>query len=379
MDIRLIRGKLMGVAYRFVLKPIFFLFSAESVHHHMTRSGAWLGAHRWSRGLIRALFHTQDPALKQTILGIDFANPIGLAAGFDYQAELPHILPSLGMGFGTIGTITNEAYEGNPRPMLGRLPKSKSLLVNKGFKNDGIDALIHKTAKSTFSIPIGLSLGKTNQPSPMTQQEAVRDVTNAFVKAKQASLPFSYYELNISCPNLYGNVTFYQPELLRELLVSLSDVQPDKPVFIKMPITESDQTVLELLKIASEFPMICGVIFGNLWKDRTSACFDPQEIACATKGNFSGKPTCERSNQLIKLSYETFGNRFVIIGCGGVFNAEDAYKKIRLGASLIQMITGMIYEGPQVVGEINLGLAALLKKDGYQNIREAIGVEVRGK
>jgi len=207
----------------------------------------------------------------------------------------------------------------------------------------------------------------------MTQEEAVQDVTNAFQKATDASLPIKYFELNISCPNLIGSVSFYPQEHLRHLLATLSTIPIDKPIFIKMPITESNESVRSMLQVAEQFPIIKGVIFGNLWKDRSSQHFDPQEIANATKGNFSGKPTFDRSNELIALAYKEFGKRFVVIGCGGVFNADDAYKKIRLGASLVQMITGMIFEGPQVIGEINLGLINLLHRDGFKNISEAIG------
>jgi dihydroorotate dehydrogenase len=372
-----IRTKFFSITYRSVVKPVLFLFDAQVIHDSMTFFGEQLGRHAFSRSFTSLLFNFKHPALNQTLLGIAFKNPIGLSAGFDYRAKLSDILPSVGMGYSTVGTISNKPYEGNPKPMLGRLPKSKSLLVNKGFKNDGIDALIKQYQGKTFSIPIGLSLGKTNRKELMTQEEAVQDVVDAFKKATTTSLPFSYFELNISCPNLIGTISFYPPENLKQLLTALEAVQINKPVFIKMPITETDEATRAMLKIIEQFPFIKGVIFGNLWKDRESSDFNAEEIAKATKGNFSGKPTFERSNELIKLAYKEFGHRFVIIGCGGVFSAEDAYKKIRLGASLIQMITGMIFEGPQVVGEINRGLVEFLKRDGFTTISDAIGVDVK--
>lgn len=372
-----IRTKFFSITYRSVVKPVLFLFDAQVIHDSMTFFGEQLGRHAFSRSFTSLLFNFKHPALNQTLLGIAFKNPIGLSAGFDYRAKLSDILPSIGMGYSTVGTISNKPYEGNPKPMLGRLPKSKSLLVNKGFKNDGIDALIKQYQGKTFSIPIGLSLGKTNRKELMTQEEAVQDVVDAFKKATTTSLPFSYFELNISCPNLIGTISFYPPENLKQLLTALEAVQINKPVFIKMPITETDEATRAMLKIIEQFPFIKGVIFGNLWKDRESSDFNAEEIAKATKGNFSGKPTFERSNELIKLAYKEFGHRFVIIGCGGVFSAEDAYKKIRLGASLIQMITGMIFEGPQVIGEINRGLVDFLKRDGFKTISDAIGVDVK--
>lgn len=374
---RPLKTRVISLLYQSVLKPILFRFDAQMIHDSMTSFGAQLGKHKTLQSITSRFFDFEHASLNQTILGIDFKNPIGLSAGFDYRAQLTEILPSIGMGYGTVGTISNKPYEGNPKPMLGRLPKSKSLLVNKGFKNDGIDALIAQHQGKTFSIPIGLSLGKTNRKEPMTQAEAVQDVVEVFQKAVRANLPFSYFELNISCPNLFGVVSFYPPENLKQLLIALTIVEINKPVFVKMPITETDEAIRAMLEVITQFPFIKGVIFGNLWKDRASSDFDAEEIKKATKGNFSGKPTFQRSNELIELTYKEFGTRFVIIGCGGIFTAEDAYKKIRLGASLIQMITGMIYQGPHVVGEINRGLVELLKRDGFKTISDAIGVDVK--
>ena len=144
-------------------------------------------------------------------------------------------------------------------------------------------------------------------------------------------------------------------------------------MFVKMPICEPDQEFSAMLDVFAGFPFITGVIIGNLQRDRAHPSFVKEEVTCATKGNFSGKPCFVRSNELIRLAYRSHKDRFAIVGCGGVFSAEDAYEKIRSGASLVQMITGMIFEGPQVVGEINRGLTQLLKRDGYASVSEAVG------
>jgi dihydroorotate dehydrogenase subfamily 2 len=308
------------------------------------------------------------------IAGITFENPVGLAAGFDYKAELTQILPALGFGFETIGTITNESYEGNPLPRLGRLPKSRSLFVNKGFKNEGIDAILKKLHGSSFQIPIGLSIGKTNRPAPMTQEEAVHDVTRAFEKAEHSDIPFAYYELNISCPNLHGSVSFYPPENLDELLKQIGNLHPQKPIFIKMPITQTDDEVRAMLQVITTHP-IAGVIFGNLQKDRNHPGIRKDELLKfeGKKGNFSGKPTWDRSNELIRLAYREQGRKLVIIGCGGVMSPEDAYKKIQYGASLVQLVSGLVFEGPSLVARITHKLPALLHRDGFASIRDAIG------
>jgi dihydroorotate dehydrogenase subfamily 2 len=317
-------------------------------------------------------FLTNDPKMYQTLHGIKFQNPIGLATGFDYEARIPKLLPSLGFGFGTVGTITNKPYEGNIKPRLGRLIKSLSLIVNKGFKNRGIDELIERHTNSQFEIPIGLSIGKTNQKDQMTQEEAVQDIVSTFIKAESARLPFSYYELNISCPNLYGDIEFHSPVKLQQLLKALGECNISKPIFVKMPINNTNEEILAILNTISSFP-IAGVIFGNLQKDRNHPLVDQRVLEKYPKGYLSGKPTWERSNELISLAYKNFGKKLTIIGCGGVFNTKDAYHKIKLGASLVQIATGLIYEGPTIILQITNELPKLLEKDGFKNISEAVG------
>ncbi|HEU0050898.1 MAG TPA: quinone-dependent dihydroorotate dehydrogenase, partial [Patescibacteria group bacterium] len=185
-------------------------------------------------------------------------------------------------------------------------------------------------------------------------------------------VPFSFFELNVSCPNLLSPVDFYEPAHLSELLTRILSGGLQKPLFIKMPISESDHQTRLMLDVIVRFP-VAGIIFGNLQKNRQDPALVPEEVTQAGKGHFSGKPTEQRSNELIALAYREYGHRLTIIGCGGIFSAEDAYKKISAGASLVQLITGMVYEGPQLIGEINSGLVRLLKRDGFVSIREAIG------
>lgn len=358
--------------YKNVNKPIFFKFDPELVHKRITAIGEISGKTPATK-IMDVLFAKKSPMLKQKIAGIDFDSPMGLAAGFDYEARLTQVLPHLGFGFQTVGTITNKSYEGNPRPMLGRLPKSKSLMVNKGFKNDGATKVAAKLSKLNFQNALGISIGKTNTDEVQTQKTAIADILQAFDTFEKANIKNAYYELNISCPNLKGNVTFYPPKNLDELLSAIDKLNLKKPIFIKMPINESDKEVLEMLDVITRHK-ITGVIFGNLQKDRTNSAIVKSEIKWGV-GNFSGKPTWERSNQLIKLAYKKYKGKLVIIGCGGVFSTEDAYKKIRLGANLVQLITGLIYEGPLLVAKINSELPNLLKKDGFSNISEAVGVD----
>lgn len=359
-------------SYIHILKPIFFLFDPEKVHISMVHFGKIIGSQPLLKKLLAFLILKNVPSLNQKLAGINFSSPVGLAAGFDYEADLSQTLAPVGFGFQTIGTITKSAYEGNPRPMLGRLPKSKSLMVNKGFKNLGADATIVKLKKKRFEIPVGISIGRTNSLKLETQEGSIKDIIYTFKKFESSKLNIAYYELNISCPNLSGNISFYPPKNLERLLLAIDKLRLKKPVFIKMPIEKKDEEVHAMLKVIDKHK-VSGVIFGNLQKDRKHKTLDKKEVARFTAGYFSGKPTFDRSNELIALTYKKYKNRFVIVGCGGIFNANDAYTKITLGASVVQLITGMIFEGPALIMEINFGLAELLKNDGFSHISQAIG------
>ena len=371
----LLRLNIIAFVYQKIIKPFFFLFDPEFIHNLMVSRGELIGK-TFVKNFLNWKLNYSSKKLKQKIAGIDFAGPVGLAAGFDYEARLTQILYSLGFGFQTVGTITNIPYEGNAYPRLGRLPKSRSLMVNKGFKNNGAKAIVNKIQSYDFKIPVGISIGVTNSKDINTIPNAIKDIISAFKMFEKNKTKNSYFELNISCPNLVNtDLDFYKPENFKQLLQSVKRLNMKKPVFIKMPISVSDKEFTALLNVLIDFKFVKGIIIGNLLKDRKSRLLDKQEVAKFSVGSFSGKPCEPRSNELIKLAYKKYGNKLVIIGCGGVFNGQDAYKKIKLGASLIQLITGMIYQGPQLISQINLELEELLEKDGFKNIKQAVGYE----
>jgi dihydroorotate dehydrogenase len=369
---KLLMISLMGKLYAGWLKPMFFRFDPEFIHTRLVDFGEILGQTP-AKNMINWAFNYQFPSLKQEIAGITFASPIGLAAGFDYNGKLTQILPSWGFGFQTIGTITAHPSEGNPLPRLGRLPKSKSLMVNKGFRNPGSLAIVNKLHHYHFRIPLGISVGRTNSPALNNIDDAITDIVKAFRTIHTGGIDNAYYELNISCPNLKGNANFYDPDSLRRLFEEVKTLNLNKPIFVKMPIEKSDAEVLAMLDVIAHSHLIEGVIIGNLQKNRLDPAFDQDELSKFLVGNFSGKPTFNRSNELIELAFQHYGDRLVIIGCGGVFSAEDAYKKITLGASLVQLITGMIFVGPQLIMNINTRLEEFLERDGFTNIYQAIG------
>lgn len=379
-DVFRLRLILIAFVYRNFAKRIFFLIPPETIHNFLVGAGHFIAETPFVR-ILDIVYVYQDRSLKQKLLGIGFDNPVGLAAGFDYNADLTRTLCHIGFGFQSVGTITNMPYGGNKPPRLGRLVKSRSLMVNKGFKNLGINATVDKLTKNAsegFSIPVGISIGMSHSEKLTSVSDAVADIENAFRIFEKSRISNSYYELNISCPNLVHakNISFYLSKNLDRLLTMVDGLRLKKPVFIKMPIEKTNSEVGKMLEIIIGHRSVNGVIFGNLLKDRNDPSLVQTEVRRFKVGNFSGKPCEKRSNELIAYTYKRYRNRLIIIGCGGIFSAEDAYRKIRLGASLVQLITGMIFQGPQLISQINTGIVDLLKKDGFNKIRQAIGKDI---
>lgn len=355
--------------YRRVAKPAFFSRDPEDVHDAMTRFGTILGSSRAVRSTLRFFLSYAHPSLRQTILGIDFPNPIGLSAGFDKDALLTDVLPSVGFGFEEIGSVTGERCAGNPRPRLWRLPKSKGLVVWYGLKNDGSEAVSSRLRGRTFEIPIGTSVARTNNATTVETEAGIRDYEKAFRAFADIG---DYATVNISCPNTCGGEPFATPERLDALLSRLDAIETKKPTFLKLP---ADISVAELdaLVAVCDRHRVHGLILSNLTKKRDRATINQAEIAVTDKGGISGRPVFDPSNDLISHLWKAVGRRYVIVGTGGIFSAEDAYEKIVRGASLVQLITGMIFEGPQLIGEINSGLVRLLERDGFKSVAEAVG------
>lgn len=370
----------LGFLYRHIARRFFFLFDSEPIHNFFVDLGGLLGKIPGVPQIFRAMLRVRHPAIATRVAGIAFDNPIGLAAGFDHQAKLPRMLSGLGFGFGSVGTITNGAYGGNEYPRIKRLVRSKSLLVNKGFKTIGIDRNLALLAGETFDVPVGISLGRTNSPAIIDHESAITDIITAIRKTRESRVPFAYYELNISCPNLNTKVEFYEPTEFRRLLSAIDAEALDKPLFVKMPINLTNAATLALVDLCQEFA-VGAVIFGNLQHDRSHPAFDKAEIAQfeGKRGNWSGMPCQSRSDELIALAYRHTRGALPIVGCGGTFGAADAYRKIRLGASLVQLATGLVFEGPQLPAEINAELPALLARDGFARVADAVGVDARGE
>ena len=363
------RNKIIAFWYRVLLKPVFFKNDPEIVHDRMIGVGKFLGKFWLFRYITKLKLGYQNKKLRQNILGIDFKNPIGLSAGFDKNVEITDILPSVGFGFAEVGSVTAKKCEGNPKPRLWRLKDSKSLVVYYGLKNDGSEAISERLKKKKFRIPIGISVAMTNCEENLEIKNAIKDYYLAFKRLEKFA---SYITVNISCPNTLSDQPFIKPQNLDRLFKQLDKIKTAKPVFVKLSPDMQEIEIDKILKILSQH-RVDGIICANLTKKRDNPKIIDSEVP--SKGGISGKVVQESSDKLLSYVYKKAGDRFVLMGVGGVSSAEDAYRKIKMGASLIQMITGMVFEGPQIISQINVDLVRLLEKDGYKNISEAIGVD----
>jgi dihydroorotate dehydrogenase len=362
------RNTVIETLYKSILKPIFFIGDPEMVHDGMVKFGSILGSNILTQKALQGFFGFSNPILKQDILGIHFNNPIGLAAGFDKNADLISTLPYVGFGFMEVGSITGKACVGNPKPRLWRLKKSKGLVVYYGLKNDGCEVLSKKIASIPHNIPVGISVAMTNCKDNLNTRNAVGDYAKAFRLLANIG---AYTTVNISCPNTEGGQPFMAPHKIDYLFDILDQIPTSKPIFVKMSPDYGFEYVDEVLDVLKKH-RVHGIIATNLTKNRDNSKIIDE---IPNVGGVSGKPVQDLSDKLVEHIYKREGNKFVIVGCGGVFNAEDAYKKIRKGASLIQMITGMIFEGPQVISQINKDLSMFLERDGFKSIKDAVGVD----
>lgn len=353
------KSKIVGGLYRGVLRRALFLLDAEKVHTSFTFIGKTLGSNAITKAIVRWMFDYENEMLEQEILGVRFRNPIGLATGFDKNAELISIMGDVGFGFADIGSVTAKACKGNEGKRLWRHKDKKALQVYMGLNNRGAEALSRKLRGKKFGITYGVSVAKTNCKEVVEDVAMINDYLFTMQKFKDIG---NYMIINISCPNAYGGLPFTEPRLFEMLMKRSVKIGIMKPIFIKMSPDLEKKTLDKIIAIARKYKIVNGFICSNLTKQHDYG-----------KGGMSGKFVEKKANELLSYVHKKVGKEFMLIGVGGIFSAEDAYKKIKLGASLVQLITGMVYEGPSIIGEINCGLVKLLKRDGYTNISEAVG------
>lgn len=373
--------KVRAALYKHVAKPVLFSFSPDQAHDMVLRMLAMAGGIPGVPGAVRAFSVSRHPELEVEWSGLRFSSPVGLSAGLDKNGRVVPMMRALGFGFSEVGSVTALPCKGNEKPWYYRLPHTQSLVVHAGLANDGIEKILRRLARLPRPFreeyPTILSIARTNDASTASDEAGIEDFL-ASVRQAEASTAVQMIELNISCPNAFCGERFTDPQLLKQLLRAIKKLKPNKPMLLKMPIDLTWAQTKKVIDVAAEFPMVSGLTFGNLKKDRSDvAIHEKDTLPDTVLGGLSGVPTRAKSTELVRQTYRLYGDRFVLFGVGGVLSAEDAYEKIKAGASFVELITGIIMNGPQFVEEVNSGLVRLLKADGFSHISEAIGKDTQ--
>lgn len=362
----------MGV-YSSLVRPLAFRLDAERAHHLAIGLGSSLA---WAAPAMRHWTVHEDPRLATGFAGLRFANPIGLAAGFDKSGAAVAALAGLGFGAVEIGSVSVDPSEGNPRPRLFRLPQDKAIVVAYGLPNEGATAITARLAQTRLPVPLGINLVKTNRGAGCPEEPAAAMIAE-YAEAARLYAPYAdYLMINLSCPNTAdGRDFFADPLHLADCLAALGETHGEVPVFLKASPVGGTASIERILAAADPHPWIAGFMF-NLPPGKPDGLATPRSVWADWPGAVSGRPFAPLADRCIAEMYRRMDrSRYVIIGAGGVFTAEDAYRKLRLGASMVQMLTALVYEGPGLVPRIVAGLGRLLERDGFSNVAEAVGVE----
>lgn len=340
--------------YKSLIRPVLFKFDPEKVHHFTFSAIKSLNKIPGIPGLLRSLYQVKDPALEKELFGIKFPNSVGLAAGLDKDALLYEELGNLGFGFIEIGTLTPRPQPGNPKKRLFRLREDSALINRMGFNNGGVSSAITRLKKNRHTI-IGGNIGKNKDTA---NEDAVQDYTQCF----EELFPYvHYFVVNVSSPNTPNLRALQDKEPLKQLLNTLQQNNlskpASKPILLKIAPDLTDEQLLDIIEIVSE-TRIAGVIATNTTISREGL----QSGNKSEMGGMSGKPLRQRSTEVIRFLHEKSNGAFPIIGVGGIHSPEDALEKLRAGASLIQLYTGFIYEGPALVKAINKKISEEIRK-----------------
>lgn len=357
--------------YEKIAKPLLFSIDPEDIHHFTINRLRQVGQFNAMKAAIRALYDVPEiPALQHQIAGITLKSPIGLAAGLDKDAQAVPAFTAMGFGFLEVGTVTPKPQPGNEKPRLFRLPEDVALINRMGFNNKGADAMASTLKTVERQIPLGINIGK-NKMTP--NEQAVDDYLACIRRLYKYG---DFFVVNISSPNTpdlrklqYGEeLSNLLNALMQEIHLQNERASKEKPLFVKIAPdftkTELEQTITTILDAK-----VSGIVATNTTLSREGL----KHVNAKESGGLSGKPLKDPSTKVIQRIYRLTQGHIPIIGVGGIFTAEDAYDKIRAGADVIEIYTGLIYRGPGIVKQIHQGLFQLLQRDGFNHISEAVG------
>lgn len=331
--------------YKLLIRPILFCFDPEQVHHFTFSLIHFFNKIPGFGKLFQSIYEVKNPKLEREVFGLKFKNPVGLAAGFDKDAKLYQELSNFGFGFIEIGTLTPKPQDGNPKKRLFRLREDSAIINRMGFNNGGVLQAVERLKKNK-GVLIGGNIGK-NKNTP--NEEATSDYGICF----EALFPHvDYFVVNVSSPNTPNLRALQDKEPLTHLLQALQNLNlqkpKQKPILLKIAPDLTNEQLVDIIDIINE-TKIAGVIATNTTLSREGL----QSENKTEMGGLSGKPLTNRSTEVIRFLSEKSNKSFPIIGVGGIHSAEDAIEKLNAGASLVQLYTGFIYEGPNLIKQIN--------------------------
>ena len=350
-----------------LLKPLIFNIDPEQAHGMTINALKFIQKHNKLLSAVKGCFDYQQDTLQQQIAGVTFNNPIGLAAGFDKSCEVPKVLEMAGFGALELGGITPKPQPGNPKPRMYRLIDDQAIINRMGFNNIGMNKALSNLRKYAYHVPIGINIG-VNKTTPY--EERYQDYLKVMETFKYDA---TFFTVNISSPNTANLQNFHDKDEFAMLCNTLTNFQASQnitqPIFIKLT---SDISTTELSQI---LPTIVdtfdGIILANTTQRRESLTSNNQNET----GGLSGKPLFERNLELIKWTYQHTNGEFPIIGTGGIFTADDVIRMMRNGASLVQIYSSLIFEGPTLTKKMNKALASYLQQNNYHNIQELVGLD----
>jgi dihydroorotate dehydrogenase len=359
--------------YSTLIRPLAFRLDPETAHHLAIAAGARLG---WAARAMRAATRVDDDRLAVDVAGLHFPTPIGLAAGFDKSGSAISALAGLGFGSIEIGSVSLDPSPGNTKPRLWRLPDDDAIVVHYGLPNDGVADIAERLRCTRLPVPLGINLVVTNRgpgSAPLTADQIIGE----YAGAAGAMAPHAdYLMLNLSCPNTVdGRDFFADAGHLDACLAALGETRLQRPVFLKVSPLGGVEAIERVLAAADGRDFVSGFMF-NLPPVKPEGMRTREQVWRTIPGAVSGPPASALADLCIRETFRRMDRkRHVLIGAGGVSTAQDAYAKIRLGASLVQLLTALIYQGPGVVRAITMGLAQLLARDGVKNVRDVVGVD----
>lgn len=352
-----------------LIKPILFQFDPEKAHGMTIDALKFVQRHSKLLPVVRQLFHYEHPILKQNIKGIPFPNPIALAAGFDKSCEVPKALENAGFGALELGGITPKPQPGNPKPRMYRLVEDDAIINRMGFNNIGMNKALSNLRKYSYKIPVGLNIG-VNKLTPY--EERYQDYIRVIDTFKN---DVTFFTVNISSPNTENLQSFHDKDEFSQLCSAIQSYKVQHeisvPIFIKLT---SDLDLAGLGRMLDSIvETFDGIILANTTQQRDNLHSTNRSEA----GGLSGRPLFERNLEMINYTYKKTNGQFLIIGTGGIFDADDVIMMLRHGASLVQIYSSLVFEGPGLTKKLNKSLTQYLESHGYNHVSEIIGLDVK--